>query len=323
MSEYHIPVLLNEVLQFLEIKPGSWYVDCNLGGGGHTKGILEAGGKVIGIDLDPDAIHQVAKDYDLKIEDQGDHLEAYSENLILYQSNFANIDQVVNVIARNEVTKQSKTEIASPSVRNDRMEIQGILFDLGVSTHQLETDKRGFSFNLSGPLDMRMNPNQSVSAKELVNGLYERELADLFWRLGEERFSRQIAKKIVEQRTISPIETSDQLVQIILSVRHRSPKDKTHPATRVFQALRIAVNDELNSLTEALPKALEILSPEGKLAVIAFHSLEDRIVKNYFRDWEKENKVKILTKKPIEPTEVEINSNPRSRSGKLRVLEKS
>lgn len=301
MSTYHIPVMLGEVIESLSIKPGHWYIDCNLGGGGHTKGILESGGRVIGIDLDPDAIEQVANEYNLTIEDKADHLEAWSDNLILYQSNFANIDQVISKINKP---------------------ISGILYDLGVSTHQLETSERGFSFNLSGPLDMRMNPNQPISAKELVNGLYENELADLFWKLGEERFSRPIAKKIVEARTKHPIETADQLAQIVLMVRRRTPNDRTHPATRVFQALRIAVNDELNALSESLPKALEILQPQGRLAVISFHSLEDRIVKNFFRDWANEGKVKLLIDKPIEPTEAEINQNPRSRSGKLRVVEK-
>lgn len=327
MSNYHIPVMLIEVLEYLDIKPGGWYVDCNLGGGGHTQGILDKGGKVIGIDLDPEAIREVAQNHNLEVKNVEDHLEAYSDNLILYQSNFSKIDEVIKEInnrchSGDESSRRPESIQDSGVASLPRMTIDGILFDLGVSTHQLETPQRGFSFNLTGPLDMRMNPNQSVSAKELINGLYESELSDLFWRLGEERFSRPIAKKIVEERAKQPIETADQLAQIILSVRHRTPNDRTHPATRVFQALRIAVNDELNSLTEALPKALEVLPPGGRIAVISFHSLEDRIVKNYFRDWENQGKVKILTDKPIEPTDQEINSNPRSRSGKLRVIEK-
>jgi 16S rRNA (cytosine1402-N4)-methyltransferase len=193
---------------------------------------------------------------------------------------------------------------------------------LGVSTHQLEETERGFSFNKDAPLDMRMDPTKGASAKDLVNGLYERELAELFLKLGEENWSKPIARRIVQYREKKQIETTNELASIILSVRRRSPSDRTHPATRIFQALRIAVNDELNSLKEALPKAFEILESGGRIAVISFHSLEDRIVKNYFRELEEKQLAKVITDKPLETSEEETNLNPRSRSAKLRVIEK-
>lgn len=290
MDNYHTPVMLKEVLDYLEIKPGHWYVDCNLGGGGHTKGILDKGGKVLGIDLDPDAIAEATKNF------------AQSKNLILVQENFSHLARLAPLAP------------LAPS---------GILFDLGVSTHQLETPERGFSFNIDAPLDMRMDPKSTiVTAADLVNGLYEKELAELFWNLGEENFSRPIAKRIVEARQKKKIETTNELAQVILSVRRRTPADRTHPATRVFQALRIAVNDELNSLKIALPQALEVLAPGGRIAVISFHSLEDRMVKDFFRDEEDKGSIEIITKKPVTPSEEEVEKNPRSRSGKLRVAEK-
>lgn len=186
-----------------------------------------------------------------------------SDNLILYQSNFSEINTVVKKIGIKD--------------------IQGVLFDLGVSSFQLETAERGFSFNADAPLDMRMDQSLSVTAADLINGLHEKELSELFWKLGEENYARVIAKRIVESRQKGKIETTDQLARVILSVRKRSDVDRTHPATRVFQALRIAVNDELNSLKVALPRALEILSPRGRLVVISFHSLEDRIVKKFLK----------------------------------------
>lgn len=299
MSDYHIPVMLKEVLEFLQIKKDHWYVDCNLGGGGHTEGILKMGGNVLGIDLDPDAINEVSVNLKEYID---------SERLILRQTNFANVDSVVSE------TKAMK--------QFNNLTVSGILFDLGVSTHQLEEAERGFSFNSDAPLDMRMDSNGGATAKDLVNGLYERELAELFLKLGEENWSKPIAKRIVEYREKKLIETTNELANIILSVRRRSPSDRTHPATRIFQALRIAVNDELNSLKEALPKAFEALESGGRIVVISFHSLEDRIVKNYFRDLEENKYAKILTEKPIETSEEETSENPRARSAKIRVIEK-
>jgi len=296
MTDFHTPVMPKEVIHYLNIKPNFWYVDCNLGGGGHTKVILEAGGKVLGIDLDPDATLEVNKKYSSEID---------SGALIICQSNFSDLKKIV---------EQFKLE----------GKVFGILFDLGVSSHQLETPKRGFSFNLEAPLDMRMNAEStSVTATDLINALHEKELTELFWKFGEERFSRPITRKIVEAREKKPIQTTNELAQIILSVRHTSRKDRTHPATRVFQALRIAVNDELYSLELALPQALEILNPEGRLVVISFHSLEDRIVKNFFKNEYKKSTLTILTRKPIIPSKEEVKVNPRSHSGKLRAAEKN
>lgn len=192
--------------------------------------------------------------------------------------------------------------------------VSGILFDLGVSSHQLEMDYRGFSFGHDAKLDMRMNPDeQTVTAADLVNAGGKIELANLFWKFGEERASRAIAKAIVANR---PISSTNQLAEIILRVRHKNKNDHTHPATRVFQALRIAVNDELASLEAALPQAVELLVPGGRLVVISFHSLEDRIVKSFMKD---NVSLRILTAKPVTPTEEEVEENPRARSGKLRV----
>lgn len=262
MNGYHIPVLLNEVIEALEIKPGNKYIDCTYGGGGHFRAIQAAGGIVLGIDQD---------------------LEAHAP----VQGNFAHLQKI--------------------AVKAGFDQVDGILMDLGVSSHQLETDYRGFSFNREAKLDMRMDPvNQTVTAADLINAGSEKELANLFFKYGEERASRKIAKAIVEAKKISKVETADQLSHIILKVRGKS--GRTHPATRVFQALRIAVNDELDSLEKALPQAMELLKPGGKLAVISFHSLEDRIVKNFMKKSEL-----------IRPTEEEIDENPRARSGKLRI----
>ena len=281
---YHIPVLLHEVVEYLEIKPGEKYIDCTLGGSGHTKAILKAGGIVLGIDQDAEALANAPKD----------------KNLTTIQGNFAHLKDLAK-----------KTGFTG---------VSGILFDLGVSSHQLETDYRGFSFGKDAKLDMRMDPqNQTVTAADLVNAGAETELANLFWRYGEERDSRRIAREIVSWRAGKKIETTNELAEIILSVSRRSPKDRTHPATRVFQALRIAVNDELASLEAALPQAVELLAPAGRLAVISFHSLEDRIVKNFMKE---NTNLTILTDKPVTPTEAEVSANPRARSGKLRVAEK-
>ncbi len=301
MSKYHEPVMLEEVMAYLDVKAGRWYVDCNLGGGGHTERILELGGNVVGIDLDPEAILEVANKHQIICSKRKGKLRAYSEKLILLQENFSRIQEVMK-------------EVGKPRV-------SGILFDLGISSHQLGSGERGFSFNLDSPLDMRMDKNAQIpTAADLVNGLHERELSELFWKLGEENFARAIAREIVRKRQKQRIETTDQLAQIILKVRKRGKDDRTHPATRVFQALRIAVNDELNSLREALPQSFDLLEDGGRLVVISFHSLEDRIVKDFFAEQAANGRAKILTKKPLQPALAEVEANPRSRSGKLRSL---
>ena len=293
MDTVHTPVMLSLVLNFLQIKKDHWYIDCNIGGGGHTEQILQTGGKVLGIDLDPLAINNLSQKYQQQIG---------LGNIILVQASFVNLKEIV-----------SKLNIEP---------IYGVLFDLGLSSDQLANPRSGFSFNLEAPLDMRMDPNLKVTAADLINGLYENELAQLFLKYGEEFYAKAIAKKIVTTRQQKKVQTTKDLVEIILSVKSRAPNDKIHPATKVFQALRIAVNDELNNLQRVLPQALDILAPQGRLVVLSFHSLEDRIVKNFFKEQEVLEKVKILTEKPITPTDEEISRNPRSRSGKLRAAEK-
>lgn len=302
MSNYHAPVLLKETVSYLNIQKGAWYIDCNLGGGGHTEKILDSGGKVLGIDLDYEAIREVAQNHNLTINLVGDRFQATSDNLILCQANFSEIRKICEIFM-----------IQQP---------HGILFDLGISSNQLESTARGFSFQTNAPLDMRMDRSQQLMAVDLVNGLYEGELVKLFWKYGEEHLAKPIAKKIVEYRSHTKIDTTEKLVQIILSVKKGGRSKKIHSATKVFQALRIAVNDELHSLETALPQALEILSHGGRLVVISFHSLEDRIVKNFLNNEQEKCSITILTQKPIEPSEQEITTNPRSRSAKLRAAEK-
>lgn len=302
MTNYHTPVMLKETLTFLNIKKGGWYIDCNLGGGGHTGGILKKGGRVLGIDLDNEAILEVGKKYNLSLKKIDQSLQGFSENLILYQSNFNKLKEIVK-----------KLNIKS---------IQGILFDLGVSSHQLIKKERGFSFHSEARLDMRMDQKSQVTAADLINVLHESELITLFINYGEERFAKPIAKKIVEYRQKKKIETTDQLAKIITLVRPRTKGDRTHPATRVFQALRIAVNDELNSLKEVLPQTMDVIIPSGRLVILSFHSLEDRIAKNFLQEEASKNHLKILTRKPVIPEKKEVLNNPRSRSGKLRAAEK-
>ena len=232
MNNYHIPVLLQEVLQYLEIKPGGSYIDATLGGGGHTLEIIKNGGRVLGIDTDDDAINYVTsnlKDLGSKVQD-----------LVLAKGNF--------------------TDIVSIAKENGFDQVDGIMMDLGVSSHQFDTPERGFSFQ-PGPLDMRMSQTISVTAADLINGLTEKELVELFTRLGEEPFAKKIARLIVETRKHEPIRTTDQLAGMIKALLHGT--DGIHPATRVFQALRIAVNDELNVLRDSLPQAVGLLKPGG------------------------------------------------------------
>lgn len=285
MSDFHRSVLLKESIDYLNVRPNELYVDATLGGGGHTKEILNNGGRVIGIDVDLDAIDHIK-----------DSLR--SDHLIVEQDNFRNIDKI---LSKHGVT-----------------EISGIIFDLGVSSKQLDTAGRGFSFSKSGPLDMRMGGDLKVTAADLVNGLTETELYELFFRSGEERYARRIARVIVRSRQNEKIEKTDQLAKIIEASIGRSAS-KIHPATKVFMALRMAVNSELDNLKESLEKSTNFLKIEGRLVVISFHSLEDRIVKNFVRNT---SELVQINKKPIIPTEEEIKENPRSRSAKLRVAEK-
>ena len=294
MKTIHKSVLYKEVLQQLAIKPGQVYIDATLGGGGHTRGILEKKAKVLAIDIDSQVLKNAAKEFSLKLSTQDDTLFASSDKLTIVQGNFANIQKIAH---------QFRV-----------WEAPGVLFDLGLSSDQLQDEKRGFSFSKGGPLDMRMSPTLQVTAADLVSGLNERELYDLFTKYGEERSSRRIARAIVTARVERKIETTFDLVNVIEGVVPR--KEKIHPATRVFQALRIVVNDELNNLKKGLEGAASLLKKDGRIVVISFHSLEDRIVKRFFKE---QSGLKALTQKPITPGEEEILENPRARSAKMRV----
>lgn len=293
-GEYHIPALLQETIDLLKIEPGNKYIDATLGGGGHSEEIIKRGGILLGIDCDPQAIEYSRQRLEKACP---------SSKPKLVWGNFADIDTIAK--------------------QNDFNKVDGVLFDLGVSSHQLETVERGFSFNIGGELDMRMDPRLMVSAKELINVLNEGELAELFTRFGEEKFARRFAKAICSVKKIKKIETCDELAQIILkNALPRGKFDRTHPATRVFQALRIAVNDELNNLRVALPKAVEPLNSGGRLVILSFHPLEDRIAKDFFLEQEKRGILKTINDKPIVPGKKEIEANPRSRSAKARAAEK-
>ena len=293
MNNYHRSVLLSEAIDLLQIRSGEKYIDGTLGGGGHTGQILERGGRVLGIDADNDALEFVKENFQFPIS---------NFQLTLAKGNFKDIDQIAK--------EKGFTDVA------------GVILDLGVSSHQFDEGSRGFSFQKEAPLDMRMDQALSVKAADLVNILTKGELYELFTKLGEERFARPIVDSIISARRKERIETTKKLADI---VTHAVPKGQKniHPATRVFQALRIAVNDELNNLREVLPKSVELLAKEGRLAVISFHSLEDRIVKHAFKDFAEKGLGKIITKKPVIPGDAEIGQNSRARSAKLRVFEKS
>ena len=297
----HIPVLYQEVLAGLQPRPGGRYVDATVGGGGHARGLLERSspdGRLLGVDADPTAIALARQS-----------LAEYGERAILVAGNFANLKEIAE--------------------RHGFCPVDGILFDLGLSSLQVEEAERGFSFQLDGPLDMRYTPHQGRTAADLVNTLPEGPLADMLWRYGEERQARRIARAVVAHR---PIRTTTDLAEVVQGVVSR--RRRIHPATRVFLALRIAVNQELDVLARALPQAVELLAPEGRLAVISFHSLEDRLVKEFFRDQARgcicppdvpvccchhQPALEVLTKKPIRPSEAEVRQNPRSRSARLRL----
>jgi len=283
----HIPVLLKEVIEALNVKPNSDYIDCTLNGGGHTREILKGNGplgKVLGIEIDQEIFEKIEKE---KIE-----------RLVPVNDSYVNIRKV--------------------ATENGFDKISGILFDIGMSSYHIDEAERGFSFNKDEPLIM--NYSTGLTAEEILNEWPEDEIEKILKEYGEEEFSRKIAKKIVEQRRLGRIRSTLQLVSII---KEATPgwyhHGKTHFATRTFQALRISVNNELNNFRKALPEALNLLEKEGRLVVISFHSLEDRIIKEFFKEKEKSGEVRIITKKPIVPTDEEIALNPRSRSSKLRV----
>ena len=289
--KYHTPVLLQEVVKFLDPGPGKTFIDATIGGGGHTLEILKRGAKVLGIDRDPEAIEHIKKSQKSKVK---------SQKLVLVCGNFSQIGKIAKEYGFENV--------------------DGILFDLGVSSHQLERTDRGFSFEKSGPLDMRMDPNLTIRAYDLVNNFDQRRLNEIFKTYGQEELSWPIAGAICRARQIKPIESTVKLAAIVKEVYWgKRRKSKLHPATKVFQALRIVVNSELLNLEEALPQTTDFLKIGGRLAIISFHSLEDGIVKRFFKQQER---LRVLTPKPIGPTYLEIEKNPRARSAKLRVTEK-
>ncbi len=301
----HLPVLYQEIIIAIRPESGGLYIDGTVGAGGHAWGILEGSqpdGQLLGLDVDPQALvlaHQ--------------RLSTFGGRVSLVQASYTTLDEQM----------QQKGWVA----------VNGIVLDLGLSSMQLDKPERGFSFQADGPLDMRFDPNQPVSAEDLVNGLPEEGLADLIWQFGEEPQSRKIARAIVHSR---PIATTRQLAILIERVCG-SRRGKIHPATRTFQALRIAVNQELQSLQVVLPKALSALAPRGRIAIIAFHSLEDRLVKQFFQRESQDcicppsqpvctcdhrAALKILTRHAVQATEEEKGANSRARSARLRVVEK-
>lgn len=299
----HIQVLVEETIQALAIQPGGRYIDCTIGGGGHAAAILEhclPGGQLLGIDADPEAI-AVARA----------RLEAYSDSIQLVNDNFTNLQAIC--------------------YKNDFLPVHGILFDLGLSSLQVESSQRGFSFQQEGPLDMRLHPNQKLTAADIVNNYSEAELADLIRTYGEEGFSRRIAHHIVQER---PIRSTLQLAQTI--ERGVPRRGKIHPATKTFQALRLVVNQELENLESALKQAVSLLGFRGRLVVISYHSLEDRVVKQFMQREARDclcppgtptcvcghtASLRLINKKVITPAAAEVQRNRRSRSARLRAAE--
>ncbi len=311
MQPYHIPVLVNEITTALRCREGGIYVDGTVGGAGHAQAILEAtapGGILVGIDRDGNALREAKK-----------RLADFSDRVSLIKGNFADIKDILLGLGINKV--------------------DGILLDLGVSSHQLDAPERGFSFSQEAPLDMRMDQDRGMGAHTMVNTYPEEKLADIIWEYGEERMARRIARAIVFRRRSASIETTTELASVIASAMPaRMKRLKIHPATRTFQAIRIAVNDELENLKRGINSGVEMLNSGGRLAIISFHSLEDRIVKEAFAlaakscicpvdlpvcVCGKQTQLKVIIRKPITAGEAEMAANPRSRSAKLRAAERT
>ena len=288
--------MYREVINYLNLKPGDIVVDATVGTGGHSVLILEhitPGGRLIGIDKDIESINVCRE-----------QLKRFGGSYELVYSDFRDIDQVLKEMNINKV--------------------DAILFDLGISSFQLQDTRRGFSFQSEGPLDMRMDKAGFISAYDLVNNLNQEEISILLRTLGQERWHNRIARYLVKEREKSPIATTAQLADLVVkAVPYNYRYHRIHPATRTFQALRIAVNRELEALDEALNKAIELLDLNGRICAISFHSLEDRIVKLKFRKFAAQSKLKLITKKPQRPLVDEVKENPSSRSAKLRVAERT
>ncbi|MGA2911317.1 MAG: 16S rRNA (cytosine(1402)-N(4))-methyltransferase RsmH [Candidatus Levyibacteriota bacterium] len=298
MNNYHTPVLLKEVVELLQVQAGKQYIDATIGGAGHTKALLEKGAKVLGIDADQDALDYVQANLKTQIT---------NGKLVLAKGNFRDLAKIAHL--------------------NSFERVSGILFDLGVSSHQVDTANRGFSFLKEGPLDMRMDKEQSVTAETLVNLLEKGELYDLFNKLGQEHRAWSISNSVVSARKIKAIQTTQELADVVAKAYGRTGEvsdwTKNKINQKVFQALRMAVNNELENIQIALPQAINLLDDKGRIAVISFHSLEDGIVKQTFKDFKEKGLGKIITDKPIEATKGEKERNSRSRSAKLRVFEKN
>ncbi|WP_408892392.1 16S rRNA (cytosine(1402)-N(4))-methyltransferase RsmH [Paenibacillus taichungensis] len=313
---HHITVLKEEATEGLNIKQDGIYVDCTLGGGGHSSVIaskLGPGGRLIALDQD-----------DWALDNAREKLAPYGERITLVKTNFRDLEQVLK-------------ELDVP-MKDGVPQVDGILYDLGVSSPQFDEGERGFSYNHDAPLDMRMDQDASLTAKEIVNEWPEEEIARILYRYGEEKFSRRIARVIVEKRKQSTIETTGELVELIKEgIPAAARRTGGHPAKRSFQALRIAVNDELGAFEEGLHQAVRCLAPGGRVSVITFHSLEDRICKQIFSSYlEKctcppdfplcvcggKGAMRLVNRKPLIPTETELAENSRARSAKLRVAEK-
>jgi len=306
----HVPVLASEVVHLLDPKPGGIYVDGTIGLGGHTQALfaLEPRITVVGIDLDREALSYAKK-----------RLASFANRLHLVHASYTDLQKHLRILGIEKV--------------------DGLLLDLGVSSLQLDNPERGFSFRANGPLDMRMDTSQHLTALDIVNNLTEKELVDILFRYGEESFAREIVRAIVATRKSGAIETTTQLADLVCrTIPKRFHLRQKHPATRTFQALRIAVNDELRNLQNGLQNAFQCLAPDSVIAVISFHSLEDRIVKRFFHYkaldcicppslpecvCDKQVEGKILTRKPIVPSTEEMENNPRSRAAKLRAMRKS
>lgn len=289
----HIPVMAEEVGNFLNCHPGQTILDCTVGEGGHTSYLISKiypEGRVIGIDRDEMAL-EVARS----------RLAEFGDSIKFEHANFRDLKKIVEKVGGNQP--------------------DGILFDLGINSSQIQDSERGFSFLKDGPLDMRMDSDEDYCAADVVNKIGRKELEWIIRNYGEERYAGRISRRIVEERSLRPILRTGRLARIVSEVQPR--RGKIHPATRTFQALRIYLNKELEALEEALPQAISILKPGGRICVISFHSLEDRIVKFKFKHLaQKEGLIRILTKKPVSPGIAELQRNPRSRSAKLRAAEK-
>lgn len=290
----HLPVLLKEVIYYLNPQPNENFIDATFGEGGHSLEILERNkpqGKVLGIEIDKE-IYEKNKE---KFKD--------FKRLILVNDSYTNLKEIVRNYQFNE--------------------IKGVLFDLGMCSYHLENSNRGFTFKKDEPLDMRFDLTQDFKAKDILNYYPEKEIERILREYGEEKFSKRIAKAIVETRKKEKFETTFQLVELLKRVLPQNYDNYRQPIpTRTFQALRIAVNNELENIKKGIKEAFEVIEPGGKIVVISFHSLEDRIVKNYFKELKNQKRGEILTKKPITPTKEEISLNPKARSAKLRAIEK-